>query len=181
MSSDDEHPLTIFSVPIRAELQSLGGQSLLLSRLIGWVGLVAFAGLAMLCGILAAVSLKRNDVSDACTGFTVATFFAACAFLALFLIRRSRPSSPQRQLMESNTVMTVTSHTIEFPEIPGRQPAESWPLNETRTSAKPGKFGWIIFHRDGHESRTILQYGIDEPVADLQARITALQRRSLDT
>lgn len=176
MTSDDEHPHIIFSVPIRAELRALGSQSLLLSRIIGWVGLVAFAGLATLCGVLAAVSLNRNDVSDASTGFIVATFFAACALLALVLVRRSRPSSPQRQLMESSIVITVTSRTIEFPAIPGRQPAESWPLDRTRTQCKPGPLGFLVLSTAGKRPRKLTQPLVQLPVEEIQRRILEAQR-----
>ncbi|WP_297746291.1 hypothetical protein [uncultured Tessaracoccus sp.] len=176
MTSDDERPIAVLSVPVRTALQNLGSQSLLLGRIIGWLGLTAFTGLTVLCGVLAVLSLNRDDVSDASTGFMVAAFFAACALLALFLVRRSRQSSPQRQLMESNVVMTVTSRTIEFPEIPGREPAESWPLDQTRTQCKPGPRGFLILSTAGKRPRKLAQPFIQLPVEEVQCRILEAQR-----
>ena len=78
--------------------------------------------------------------------------------------------------MESNVVMTVTSRTIEFPEIPGRQPAESWPLDEIRTQCKPGPHGFLILSTAGKRPRKLTQPFIQLSVEEIHCRILEAQR-----
>lgn len=159
-------------VKVNPTLRALGQSVTLMQKLLGWTGLVVFGALALLVWWIALTNPDERNPA-----FWIGGFFMIVAGLSYVLIHQSRRHANLRKLLDMDVVFTITDTTLEFPEVAGHRPAETWRLDETRTQVRLGRGGYIAFTNPAKEPRRILQQGITEPVEEVQRRIMEAQRK----
>lgn len=164
-------------VRLRDSVTKSAATSLKLSRILGWAGVVTFTTLSLfsLVALLLQPSTERTR-DDVLPGVMATVFFGIMALLAWWLVRQSRAGSDHRQLLESKVALTITESTLEFPGLPGKGPAESWPLTSTRSELRQSRVPSLILTSDGRKPRQLAAHLIAEPLEQVQQRILEAQR-----
>ncbi|WP_296137008.1 hypothetical protein [uncultured Tessaracoccus sp.] len=165
-----------YRVHVSDRLHALGQSSRVLLRLVLWSAVVLCAVLG--CTFLG-VALTTWEDGDATWPLVVVAvcFLAAAALAGWFAIRGGRGAT---HLSAQGTVLTLTTTTIEFAEVPGHRAAESWPLAGIRTEVRPGRRGSITFLAPDREPRRLFQHGVDQPVEEVRERVARAQRALAD-